>query len=62
LLTTRLFEVQNANPDLSRSAALRDSMLQLMDGPGMVDKGSGKTIASYAHPFFWAPFVIVGDN
>jgi CHAT domain-containing protein len=62
LLTTRLFEVQNANPGLSRSEALRDSMLKLIDGPGMMDKTSSKTIASYAHPFFWAPFIIVGDN
>jgi CHAT domain-containing protein len=62
LLTTRLFEVQNANPELSRSEALSDSMLKLIDGPGMMDKTSGKTIASYAHPFFWAPFIIVGDN
>ena len=62
LLTTRLFEIQDADPGMSRSGALRDSMLQLMDGPGMVDKGSGKTIASYAHPLFWAPFIIVGDN
>ena len=62
LLTTHLFEVQNAIPGLSRTAALRDSMLQLIDGPGMKDKTSGRTIASYAHPFFWAAFIIVGDN
>ena len=37
------------------------AMLELMDGPGMLDEG-GRTIASYAHPFFWAPFIIVGDN
>jgi CHAT domain-containing protein/tetratricopeptide (TPR) repeat protein len=61
-LTTRLFGIQNENPNLSRSGALRESMVQLIDGPGMVDKTSGKTIASYAHPFFWAPFIIVGDN
>jgi CHAT domain-containing protein len=61
-LTTRLFEAQSADPGLSRSAALQSAMLQLIDGPGMLDAASGKTIASYAHPFFWAPFVIVGDN
>jgi CHAT domain-containing protein len=36
-------------------------MLELIEGPGMLDE-DGRIIASYAHPFFWAPFVIVGDN
>jgi CHAT domain-containing protein/tetratricopeptide (TPR) repeat protein len=61
-LTTRLFEAQSVDAGLSRSAALRSSMLQLIDGPGMVDTASGRTVASYAHPFFWAPFILVGDN
>ena len=61
-LTTRLFEAQSVDAGLSRSAALRSSMLQLIDGSGMVDAASGRTIASYAHPFFWAPFILVGDN
>jgi CHAT domain-containing protein len=61
-LTTRLFEAQSVDAGLSRSAALRSSMLKLIDGPGMVDAASGRTVASYAHPFFWSPFILVGDN
>lgn len=61
-LTTGLFEIQKKNPGLSRSAAFRQSILALMDGPGIHDDDTGKTVASYAHPLFWAPFIIVGDS
>ena len=61
-LTTRLFELLEGDPRLSKAEALRRSMLDLMRGPGLVDELSGKTAASYAHPFFWAPFVIVGES
>ena len=50
-LTTRLFEVAAADPKISRDDALRRSMLELMqtdDRP------------HYAHPMFWAPFIVVG--
>ena len=36
------------------------AMLGLIDGPGFVD--DGKTVFSYAHPIFWAPFSVVGDG
>ena len=61
-LTTGLFEIQKKNPAMSRAAAARQSMLKLMDGPGIQDEASGKTAASYAHPLFWAPFIIVGES
>jgi CHAT domain-containing protein len=37
-------------------------MLDLIDGPGLKDVGTGKIVASYAHPLFWAPFIIVGGS
>jgi hypothetical protein len=49
-------------PGLSRAEALRRAMLRLIDGPGSVDAGSGRTAFSYAHPIFWAPFSLVGDG
>jgi CHAT domain-containing protein/Flp pilus assembly protein TadD len=60
-LTTRLFEVQTQSPGISRARAFRQSVLDLMDGPGIFDQTTGKTVASYAHPLFWAPFIIVGE-
>lgn len=61
-LTSKLFEYQKKDKTLSRASALRQSILALKDGPGIKDPASGKIAASYAHPFFWAPFIIVGES
>ena len=61
-LTSELFKRWAANDNLSRAEALRQSMHALIEGPGFVDIESGKTIFSYAHPIFWAPFSLVGDG
>ncbi|MCZ6699367.1 MAG: CHAT domain-containing protein, partial [Planctomycetota bacterium] len=60
-LTTDLFRRQAKNPALTRAQALRQAMLTLMDGRGLVDE-RGRTVFSYAHPIFWAPFSLVGDG
>jgi len=61
-LTTGLFRHQNENAKLSRARALRKSMIELIDGPGLKDNATGRIVASYAHPLFWSPFVIVGES
>jgi CHAT domain-containing protein len=61
-LTTRLFQYQKEDKEFSRARALRKSILELIDGPGLKDNATGKIVASYAHPLFWAPFIIVGDS
>jgi CHAT domain-containing protein len=61
-LTTNLFRYQVEDRKLPRARALRKSILELIDGTGLKDNATGKIIASYAHPIFWAPFVIVGDS
>jgi CHAT domain-containing protein len=60
-LTSDLFRRQSADPSLSRSEALRQSMMALIDGPGSVD-AEGRTGYTYAHPLFWAPFTVIGDG
>ncbi len=62
VLTTDLFKRQAADATLTRTQALRAAMLALIDGPGYVDPKSGKTMFSYAHPIFWAPFTLIGDG
>ena len=42
--------------------AIRRAMLKLMDGKGFVDKKSGETVFSYAHPIFWVSFWLVGNG
>jgi len=61
-LINGLFEYQKNDKKLSRAKAFRNSMLDLIDGPGLKESVSGKIISSYAHPLFWAPFIIVGES
>jgi CHAT domain-containing protein len=60
-LTTDLFRRQAATPKLARSEALRQAMMALIEGPGFTDD-NGRTLFSYAHPLFWAPYTIIGDG
>jgi len=61
-LTTELFNFQKEDQSLSRARALQKSILELIDNQVLKEALTGKVIASYAHPFFWAPFIIVGDG
>jgi hypothetical protein len=36
-------------------------MMALLDGPGSVDR-SGKTVYTYVHPLFWAPYSVIRDG
>ena len=60
-LVSDIFRRQAAAPELSRAEALRQASMALVDGPGFTDQ-SGKTLFSYAHPLFWAPYTIIGDG
>jgi CHAT domain-containing protein len=59
-LVSDLFERQHANPALSRSEALRQAMISLLDGGSF--SVAGATVFTYAHPWFWAPYSVVGDS
>ena len=52
-LTTGAFAALAAEPGIGRAQALQRSMRALAADPGS---------ARFAHPMFWAPFVIVGDG
>lgn len=59
-LTTGIFRHQQAEQTLSKAGAVRAAMLELIESRSMVDAKTGKTVASYAHPMFWAPFITIG--
>jgi CHAT domain-containing protein len=59
-LVTDIFARQAADAKLPRAAALQQSMLALIDGPGYAE--GGKSLFAYAHPLFWAPYTIIGDG
>jgi CHAT domain-containing protein len=60
-LITDLFRRQSADPRLARGEALRQAMNAMIDGGSFVDS-SGKTLYTYAHPLFWAPYTVIGDG
>lgn len=52
-LTTKMLSGLSVNPAIGRAEALRRSMMALLNSPD---------IKEYAHPMFWAPFVLVGGG
>lgn len=56
LLVTGLFERQATDAKLSRAQALRQSMLALMQ------RTNSSEGFAYAHPLFWAPYVLIGEG
>ncbi len=60
-LTTSLFAQYSAGAQVDRSEALRQAMLKVMQS-GAMNAKTGRMDYSYAHPMFWAPFVLVGEG
>lgn len=58
--TVALFRRQAAG-DSSRGAAMRAVSEDMIARLGATDAASGRTLFSYAHPLFWAPFAFIGD-
>jgi len=60
-LMTDLFKRQTGSPEISKPEALRRAMLELADKGSYRDAKTNALGYAYAHPLFWAPFVVVGD-
>ena len=58
-MMTDLFKNQQKAQGTSKAELLRQAMLNQLDQGGMKEGNTMKY--SYAHPLFWAPFVVVGD-
>lgn len=58
-MMTDLFKNQQKAQGTSKAELLRQAMLNQIDQGGMKEGGNMKY--AYAHPLFWAPFVVVGD-
>jgi CHAT domain-containing protein len=59
VMMTDLFKNQQKAQGTSKAELLRQAMLNQVDQGGMREGNTMKY--SYAHPLFWAPFVVVGD-
>ena len=60
LLTQKIFQHQAAGQTTSRAESLRFAMKEIMQNTNMQAKG--QTVATYAHPVFWAPFTLYGNG
>jgi CHAT domain-containing protein len=59
LLSSRIFNSKK-NGTLSLAKAQQKVLLKMIHSDGINGK-QGNMIASYAHPFFWAPYLVVAD-
>ena len=60
-LMTDLFKRQSQSKSMSKPESLRRAMLELADKGGYREPNAKTISYAYAHPLFWAPFVMVGD-
>ena len=61
VIMSDLFRRWATNEALGKAEAQRQAMMALID-EGVHRDATGREVFSYAHPIFWAPFTIVGDN
>jgi CHAT domain-containing protein len=59
-LVSHLFKSYAKDATLTRAQALQRAMLEVLDKDEDTDS-NGKTINTYAHPVFWAPYALYGD-
>jgi CHAT domain-containing protein len=53
---------RNRRSGLSKALALKEAQISLLKGQVVSgDRGTNKTGATYAHPNFWAPFILMGN-
>lgn len=55
LLMEEFYRLRKAHPDLTKLEALRNAQLKMLHGEIM---SAGK---DYAHPYYWAPFELIGN-
>jgi len=49
-LMQRFYQLRQAQPEMTKAEALRQAQLALLRGE-----------SQYAHPFYWAPFILIGN-
>ena len=60
MLMTDMFKRQQQKQGQNKAEYLQASMVNMIDSLSSQD-AKGKSRYAYAHPLFWAPFVVVGD-
>jgi len=72
ILMPMFYRLREASPGLAKAEALRQAQLALLTGAlkpttsdtesrGLLTGLNGNVKASYAHPYYWAPFILIGN-
>ena len=77
LLMSEFYRLKKENPTMSKSSAIQAAQKAMIDGslkgtgiggcraevnePGAPAPFPCKTNAPFSHPYFWAPFVLIGN-
>ena len=71
-LMEAMYRLWEEHPELGKSEALRHAQEQMVTGslrPGAgagkagrgLDTGDGVAARDWSHPFYWAPFILIGN-
>ena len=60
LLMQEFYKQWTAHSDIPKAEALRQAQLSLLR-PSVNSAQSHSAIANYAHPYYWAPFILIGN-
>ena len=58
-LMIEFYRLWKENPNWSKAKALQKAQTLLLDFK--IKKNDGSNISPYSHPYFWAPFLLIGD-
>ncbi len=69
LLMQEFYRLRTSTARVSKAEALRQAQLQLLSGRGRpsshrsikLSTGTNEARVDYSHPFFWAPFILIGN-
>ncbi len=63
-LMRKFYETWTANPGMPKAEALRQAQVALLHGdvkPEAAPAGAAAVSDSFAHPYYWAPFILIGN-
>jgi CHAT domain-containing protein len=55
LLMSNFYRLKKQNPRLTKAEALQKAQIEMIQGVGQTNK------ARFAHPYYWSPFVLLGN-
>lgn len=58
ILMQHFYELWTTHPDMTKAEALREAQIELLQGKFATD---GLSRPVYTHPFYWAPFILIGN-